>query len=347
MKKRPLGSSQLELSVLGLGTMTFGAEADEATSHAILDHYTEAGGRFVDTADVYSRGVSEEIIGRWLARTSVEGIVLATKARFPMGDGPDDVGAGRKHLVKALDASLGRLGVETIDLYQIHAWDPDTPLEETLETLSDFVTAGKVRHVGVSNFLGWHLERATQLADRNDWPRVVSLQPQYSLLAREIELDVLPLALELGVGILPWSPLGGGWLTGKYTASQRPTGATRLGENPTRGVEAYDLRNNQQTWDVVDAVEKIAGDHDVVMSQVALNWLRARPGVTSVLLGCRNVTQLDQNLGCLEWDLADSEMDELNRVSAPGIPAYPHGFLETLANVGSWSDLATRAEPPL
>jgi aryl-alcohol dehydrogenase-like predicted oxidoreductase len=347
MEKRELGSSGSSLSVFGLGTMTFGAESDEATSHAILDRYVEAGGRFIDTADVYSKGVSEEIIGRWLAKTSVEGIVVATKARFAMGDGPDDVGAGRRHLVKALDASLTRLGVEAVDLYQMHSWDPDTPLEETLETLNEFVVSGKVRHIGVSNYLGWHLERAAQITSHHGWSPVVSLQPQYSLLSREIELDVLPVCLELGLGILPWSPLGGGWLTGKYSADQRPSGATRLGEDPGRGVEAYDLRNNDKTWDVVSEVESIAADRGVTMSQVALNWARARPGITSVLLGCRTVSQLEENLGALEWELAPEEMGRLTRVSAPGVPSYPQGFLEQNAGVKTWAELGTRNEPVL
>lgn len=347
MENRELGSSGLELSVFGLGTMTFGAEADEATSHAILDRYAEAGGRFIDTADVYSMGVSEEIIGSWLATTKVDGIVVATKARFAMGEGPDDVGAGRRHLIEALDASLGRLGLDTIDLYQMHAWDPTTPLEETLETLNEFVVSGKVRHIGVSNYLGWHLERAAQITSRQRWSPVVSLQPQYSLLSREIELDVLPVCLDNGLGVLPWSPLGGGWLTGKYSAQQRPTGSTRLGEDPGRGVEAYDLRNTDRTWDVVGEVERIAHDRGKAMSQVALNWVRARPGVTSVLLGCRTVAQLEENLGALDWELSSEETGRLSRVSAPGVPSYPQGFLERYAGVETWEQLGTRAEPVL
>lgn len=348
MEKRELGSSGLGMSVLGLGTMTFGAESDETASHAILDRYVESGGRFIDTADVYTHGVSEEIIGRWLARRGgADDIVVATKARFSMGDGPDDVGAGRGHLVKALDASLSRLGVEAIDLYQMHAWDPGTPLEETLETLNDFVAAGKVRHVGVSNYLGWHLERAARITSARGWAPVVSLQPQYSLLSREIELEIMPVCLELGLGLLPWSPLGGGWLTGKYSSSNRPTGATRLGEDPGRGVEAYDLRNNERTWRVLREVGTISEARGVPMSQVALNWARARPLVTSVLLGCRTVSQLEENLGALEWELGPDEMERLNRASAPGIPSYPQGFLEEYAGVTVWAELATRNEPVL
>ena len=347
MEQRTLGTSELSVSVFGLGTMTFGDESDEATSHDILDRYFEAGGRFIDTADIYTRGVSEEIIGRWLRkRGGVGDVVIATKARFPMSDDPADRGTGREYLPRALHASLSRLGVDVIDLYQMHAWDPAIPIEETLEVLNGFVQAGKVRAIGVSNYLGWQLERAVLTARHRGWAPVVSLQPQYSLLGREIELDQMPLCLDENIGLLPWSPLGGGWLAGKYSADERPTGDTRLGEDPNRGIEAYDIRNNPQTWRVLDAVRRIAEDHATTMSQVALNWVRQRPGVSSVLLGCRTVAQLDDNLEALGWELTDSEMERLNRASAPGIPLYPHGFLQAYANVDYWEWLGTWAEPP-
>jgi len=347
MELRALGPSDLSVGVFGLGTMTFGHESDEATSHALLDRYVEAGGNFIDTADVYSRGVSEEIIGRWLTRRGGHhGLVIATKARFAMSDDPADVGAGRSHLENAVDASLSRLGVDAIDLYQIHAWDPATPLEETMETLNDLVVSGKVRAVGVSNFLGWQLEKAVLIADWEGWAPIVSVQPQYNLLSREIELELVPVCLEEGIGLLPWSPLGGGWLTGKYSRDSRPRGETRLGEDPNRGVEAYDLRNSESTWRILDVVRRIAQDRGVTMGQVALNWLRNRPGVSSVLLGCRTVAQLDDNLAALEWDLSTDEMQDLDTVSAPGIAAYPYGFLEVEAGVDIWERLNTRTAPP-
>jgi aryl-alcohol dehydrogenase (NADP+) len=333
------------VSVFGLGTMTFGAESDEETSRRMINLYYDAGGRFIDTADVYSRGVAEEIIGRWLASRSHEDVVVATKARFPMGDGPDDRGAGRAHLTQALDASLRRLGVESIDLYQIHAWDDAVPLEETLQALDSFVHAGKVRHVGVSNYTGWQLERAVQLTARHEWTPIVSLQPQYNLLAREIEWDVLPACLDHRLGLLPWSPLGGGWLTGKYSPETRPSGSSRLGEDPDRGVEAYDLRNKPRTWEVIGAVANLAERRGVSMSQVALNWVKGRPGVASVLLGCRTEAQLEDNLGALAWDLDEDEAAGLTRVSAPEMPTYPYGFLEKHAEVGIWRDLGTRSMP--
>lgn len=347
MEQRPLGSAPFQVSVLGLGAMTFGAESDEETSHAILDAYVEAGGRFIDTADVYGRGASEEIIGRWLATRETPGdLLIATKGRFAMSDDPADQGAGRAHLEHALEASLRRLGVEAVDLYQIHAWDPTTPVEETMETLNDFVDAGKARAIGVSNFLGWQLERAVMTAGAHDWAPIVSLQPQYNLLGREIELEIVPLCLDEGIGLIPWSPLGGGWLTGKYDRETRPTGRTRLGDDPDRGIEAFELRNNSDTWRVLDAVRELASRRDVSMNQVALGWLRQRPGVRSVLLGCRTVDQLTDNLRSLDWDLDGEEMSRLDRASAPGIPLYPQGFLEVEAGMNVWEDLVTRVEPP-
>lgn len=347
MEHRKLGTSELDFSVFGLGTMTFGAEADEPTSHQILDHYVEAGGTLIDTADVYTRGASEEVIGSWLAaRGGTGGLTIATKARFPMSDDPADRGAGRAHLMRAVDASLSRLGVDVIDLYQVHAWDPDTPLEETLQTLDELVKAGKIRHAGVSNYTAWQLQRAVLTARYEGWTPIVSLQPKYSLLSRDIELELLPLCLEQNLGLLPWSPLAGGWLTGKYTPMERPTGATRLGENPARGIEAYDLRNTDRTWAILEVVQAVASARDTTMSQVALNWVRGRPGVTSVLLGARSVDQLDDNLAALDWELSDNEASVLTEVSAPGIPIYPHGFMETYAGVDIWEELMTRVEPP-
>lgn len=344
MQERHCGRTDFQLSVFGLGTMTFGAESDEPTSHQILDTYYESGGRFIDTADVYSQGDSEEIIGRWLGKRKPEDVVIGTKARFAMGDGPEDQGASRAYLTRALDASLSRLGVDRVDLYQIHAWDPATPLAETLQTLDGFVQAGKVGHIGLSNYTGWQLERAVQIASHHDWSPIVSMQPQYNLLAREIEWDLMPVCLDHEIGLLPWSPLGGGWLTGKYSPDERPEGASRLGEDPDRGVEAYDLRNNERTWNVVAAVREVAESRGVSMSQVALNWVRSRPGVTSVLLGCRTVAQLEDNLAALEWNLEADEMASLTEVSAPGMPTYPHGFLESLAGVDTWERMGTRVE---
>jgi aryl-alcohol dehydrogenase-like predicted oxidoreductase len=261
MEYRTLGHSGCVVSTLTLGTMTFGRESDEQLSHAQLDRFIEAGGSLIDTADVYSQGVSEEIIGRWLAKQPAEvraQVVLATKGRFAMGEARNDVGLSRRHLRDALDASLRRLGVESVDLYQVHAFDPYTPLDETFGFLDDAVRAGKISYVGLSNYTGWQIQKVVDLAEYRGLARPVTLQPQYNLLVREIEWEIVPACAENGLGLLPWSPLGGGWLTGKYTRDARPSGATRLGEDPERGVEAYDRRSTQErTWDVIDAVQKI------------------------------------------------------------------------------------------
>ncbi len=328
MEYRNLGGTGTIVSTLCLGTMTFGNESSEEVSHAQLDRFVEAGGNFIDTADVYSRGVSEEVIGRWLAARSGarDQLVIATKGRFPMGEGPNDVGLSRFHLRRALDASLRRLGVEHVDLYQVHAFDPLTPLEETLRFLDDAVTAGKISYVGLSNYTGWQVQKIVDLADFRGLARPVTLQPQYNLLAREIEWDVIPACESTGLGLLPWSPLGGGWLTGKYTRDERPTGATRLGENPERGVEAYDRRSAaQRTWDVIDAVQAIATERGTSMAQVALAWLVDRPLVSSVILGARTMEQLRDNLGAAGLHLTPEESGRLDAASDPAPADYPYG----------------------
>jgi len=328
MEYTTLGRSGTVVSRLGLGTMTFGAETPEAEAHAQLDRFLEAGGTFVDTADVYSRGASEEIIGRWLAaRPGVRNrVVLATKGRFPMGADPNEVGLSRRWLTRALDGSLRRLGVDAVDLYQAHAWDPHTPVEETLRFFDDAVRAGKVRYVGLSNFTGWQVQKTVDLADARGLVRPVTLQPQYNLLAREIEWEVVPACRAEGLGLLPWSPLGGGWLTGKYRRDTPPTGATRLGENPQRGVEAYGRRNAEaRTWDVLDAVRAVAEGRGVTMAQVALSWLVDRPAVTSVILGARTVDQLIDCLGAAGLHLTGEEAARLDAASDPGAADYPYG----------------------
>ena len=328
MEYRVLGNSGTVVSNYALGTMTFGAEADEAASHAILDGYVAAGGNLIDTADVYSGGAAEEVIGRWFASRpgARDAVVLASKGRFPMGTSPNDAGTSRRHLTRALDDSLRRLGVEQIDLYQMHAWDPVTPLEETLRFLNDAVAGGKIGYYGFSNFLGWQLTKAVHLARAHGWNLPVTLQPQYSLLVREIELEIVPAALDAGVGLLPWSPLGGGWLSGKYVRDEVPGGATRLGENPQRGMEAWTERNeNPRTWDVVGAVADIAANHGATPAQVALAWLAGRPAVTSVILGARTTGQLAENLGAAGVVLSAREIEQLTQISEPRVGVYPYG----------------------
>jgi len=323
-----LGPSGTIVTPFCLGTMTFGAEADEAASHTILDDYFAWGGNFIDTADVYSAGVSEEIIGRWLKARPTEArqAVIATKGRFPMGTGPNDIGLSRRHLNVALDDSLKRLGVDHIDLYQMHAWDALTPIEETLRFLDDAVSTGKIGYYGFSNYLGWHIAKASEIAKARSYTRPVTLQPQYSLLVRDIELEIVPACLDAGMGLLPWSPLGGGWLTGKYRRDHMPTGSTRLGENPKRGMESYEQRNAQErTWAIIDTVAEIAKSRGCSMAQVALAWTAARPAVTSVILGARTPQQLADNLGAAKISLSDEEMRQLTEISAPQPFDYPYG----------------------
>ena len=329
MEYRTLGATGAAVSTYALGTMTFGAETDEEHSHEQLDSFLEAGGSLVDTADVYTAGASEEIVGRWLDdRPSdvTDRVVLATKARFPMGTDPNDVGLSRRHLTRALDASLTRLRVDSVDLYQVHAWDPLTPVEETLGFFDDAVRAGKVRYAGLSNFTGWQVQKTVDVAEHRRLTRPVTLQPQYNLLAREIEWEVVPACLENGLGLLPWSPLGGGWLTGKYTREQRPTGATRLGEDPQRGVEAYDKRSaSERTWAVVDAVQAVAEARGTSMAAVALAWVHDRPAVSSVILGARTTEQLAVNLAATGLHLTPDETARLDAASDPAPADYPYG----------------------
>ncbi|OWV70578.1 dehydratase [Rhizobium sp. R634] len=328
MDYRKLGPSGTVVTAYCLGTMTFGAEADETASHKLLDDYFAWGGNFIDTADVYSAGKSEEIIGRWLKARPTEArqAIVATKGRFPMGNGPNDIGLSRRHLGQALEDSLRRLGLEQIDLYQMHAWDALTPIEETLRFLDDAVSSGKIGYYGFSNYVGWHIAKASEIAKARGYTRPVTLQPQYSLLARDIELEIVAACQDAGMGLLPWSPLGGGWLTGKYKRDEMPTGATRLGENPNRGSESYAPRNAQErTWAIIGAVEEIAKTRGVSMAQVALAWTAAQPAVTSVILGARTPEQLADNLGAMKVELSNEEMARLNEVSAPQPLDYPYG----------------------
>jgi aryl-alcohol dehydrogenase-like predicted oxidoreductase len=330
MDYRTLGHSGCAVSSLCLGTMTFGTEADEPTAHEQLDRFATAGGNFIDTADVYSNGVSEEIIGRWFASRPAEvtaPMVLATKGRFPMDDAPNGAGLSARHLTRALDASLARLGTESVDLYQLHSFDPWTPIEETLRALDGFIRAGKIRYYGLSNFTGWQLTKLVHLARALNIAEPVTLQPQYSLLVREIEWEIVPAATDAGLGLLPWSPLGGGWLSGKYRRDQQPSGATRLGDDPGRGMEAYDRRGVPRTWAVIDAVQKVAEDRGVSMAEVALAWVTARPRVTSTILGARTVSQLEANLRSADLQLTAAETAALDATSDPRPPDYPYGEL--------------------
>jgi aryl-alcohol dehydrogenase-like predicted oxidoreductase len=308
--------------------MTFGTSTGKDEAIRQLEHYFSRGGTFVETADIYNSGESECIVGEWLttldplARSRV---FLASKGRFPVDVDPRDAGLSRRHLRRALDASLRRLRVDHIDLYQLHAWDPLTPIDESIDFLDDAVRAGKISYAGLSNFTGWQIAIAASLA-KGRFP-LVSMQPQYNLLVREVEWEILPASQYAGLGLLPWSPLGGGWLTGKYTRDRAPQPTTRLGDNPQAdGMESWSRREGiPRTWNVLAAVKRVAESRNVSMANVSLAWLAARPGVTSVILGARTVEQLSDNLDSIDLVLAPDEIEALDAASDPLAADYPYG----------------------
>jgi aryl-alcohol dehydrogenase (NADP+) len=307
--------------------MTFGAETDEATSHRIMDHFVEAGGVLIDTADIYGKGASESIVGSWIARKNsvADSVMITTKARMSTGSGPNDVGLSRTHLRRALDASLRRLGTDYIDLYQMHSWDPLTPLDETLRFLDDSIRAGKIGSWGYSNVLGYQLTRIAMRAEALGFTAPATVQLQYNLLGREIERELVPAALESSVGILPWSPLAGGWLSGKYRRQELPAGASRLGENPQRGLKDWQTRDGDaHTWKVIDALRSASDTLGIPMATIALAWLADRPTVSSVILGVRTVEQLEANLGAADLQLDTAIRELLDEASAPPLDDYPY-----------------------
>lgn len=327
MEYRRLGRTGLMVSELCLGTMTFGREADEDASRSIVRAFLEAGGNFVDTADVYSQGTSEEITGRAIKDVR-DDVVLATKVRFPMGDGPNDVGLSRKHITQGCEASLRRLGTDYVDLYQVHMWDRVTPLDETLSALSDLVRAGKVRYVGVSNFTAWQLMKALGLSELRGFERFVSLQPQYSLVERNIEREVLPACREEGVGVIPWGPLGGGFLSGKYRRGEEPPETSRIAGAADHFEEAWRRRDLERNWRTLDVIGEISESTGKSYSQISLNWLLRQEGVTAPILGARTLEQLEDNLGATGWELDEDQVQRLSEASALK-DVYPYRMIES------------------
>jgi aryl-alcohol dehydrogenase-like predicted oxidoreductase len=329
MEYRFLGKTGLNVSELCLGTMTFGREADEAASHAILDRFAAAGGNFIDTANVYGRGASETVVGNWLKRQAREEVVVATKVRFRMGDGSNQLGLGRKHIRAAVTASLQRLQTDYLDLYQTHCWDPVTPLEETLSALNDLVREGLVRYIGASNHTGWQLQRAIDTSRRNGWEPYTCLQPQYSLLCRSTEWELVPLCRDAGIGIIPWSPLRGGWLSGKYHRGMaEPPIGTRVGDQGDG--TSWKANYNDHTFEVLDALQAVAQEVDRSPSQVALRWVLQQPGVTAPIIGARTTAQLDDNLGTSAFALSAEQLARLDEASALALP-YPYDFIANAA----------------
>jgi aryl-alcohol dehydrogenase-like predicted oxidoreductase len=311
--------------------MTFGREADEEDSKKLVARFLEAGGNFIDTADVYTRGVSEEITGRAI-KSVRDDVVLATKVRFPMGEGPNDVGLSRKHINQGCEDSLRRLGTDYIDLYQVHCWDAATPLEETLDALADLVRAGKVRYIGVSNFTAWQLVKSVGLSDALGLERFVCLQPQYSLIERNVEYEILPACLEEGLGVIPWSPLGGGFLSGKYRRDARPPEDSRIAGAEEEQEEHWDRRATERNWNVLDVVGEISESTGKSYAQISLNWLLRQPAVTAPIIGARTLEQLDDNLGAAGWEL---DGDQVRRLSEAGAleDTYPHRFIRNAQRV--------------
>ncbi|MGA4838942.1 aldo/keto reductase [Streptomyces sp. G45] len=313
MEQRHLGSTGLRVSELCFGAMTFGGGADERTAHAMLDAFTEAGGTFIDTADVYGRGASEEVLGRWLKGRARDDLVIATKVFLPLREGPNARGLSRKHVLAAVDASLTRLGTDYVDLYQTHVWDAHTPIEETLSTLDTLVTAGKVRYLGASNHSPGQLQKALDVADARGWEPYVCLQPIYNLLARQAEWELVSLCAAEGVGVIPYSPLHAGWLSGKYRRGDAPP-------KDARGSGLWDERATEETWRVVDAVLAVAEETGRTPAQVSLRWLLQRPGVTAPIVGARSVEQLTDNLGAVGWSLDEEQVRRLDEASARPLP---------------------------
>jgi aryl-alcohol dehydrogenase-like predicted oxidoreductase len=325
MRIRTLGRSGLRVSEICLGAMTFGMPGwgcDERESLALIDRFLEAGGNFVDTADAYSGTISEEICGRAMAGRRTQ-FVLATKCTMPVGSGPNDRGASRKHIRESCDASLRRLATDYIDLYQIHAEDLWTPLEETLAALDDLVHAGKVLYVGASNFRAYRLMKALALADRSGLARFVSLQPQYNLIVRTIEREHFALADEEGVGLITWSPLAAGMLTGKITRDHKPP-ESRLAQ---REMPLYRFYFNERGFRIVDALVACAKETGCTPAQLALAWQLTKPQVTSVIIGARTQAQLDYNLGATGVTIPPEVMDRLEDATRIE-PEYPGAFID-------------------
>ncbi len=326
MEYRYLGASGFRVPVLSFGTGTFGGQGDffkawgntdVAGARRLLDVCLDAGVNMFDSADIYSKGAAESILGEAIKGRPRDALILSTKATFRFGDGENQVGSSRFHLINSLDAALKRLGTDYIDLFQLHGFDARTPAEEVLSTLDTFVRAGKIRYIGVSNFSGWHLMKSLAVADRHGWTRYVAHQAYYSLVGRDYEWELMPLAQDQGVGAVVWSPLGWGRLTGKLRRGVALPEVSRLHGDPGPPVP------DEYLYAVVDALDAVAADTGKTVPQIALNWLLQRPTVSSVIIGARNEEQLKQNLGAVGWNLTPEQVATLDAASAVTKP-YPY-----------------------
>ncbi len=334
MEYRQLGRSGLKVSALTLGTMTFGGKGkfafvgntDAAGAARIVDIALDAGVNLLDTSDIYSTGASEEFLGQAI-RGKRDDVLLATKARFPMGPGPNDAGLSRHHLVRACEASLKRLGTDYIDLYQVHEWDGVTPVEETIAALDALVTSGKVRYVGASNFTGWQLMKSLAASDRAGAARFVSQQIHYTLEAREAEYELIPISLDQGLGVLVWSPLAGGLLSGKYRRGQpHPEGGRNFAD-----WKEPPIRDEARLYTIIELLVQIGEAHGVSAAEVALAWLLRRPAVSSVVIGATTEAQLRTNLKAVDLKLTDGDVEQLNAASKLPL-LYPYWHQALTAN---------------
>ena len=327
MEYRQLGRSGLKVPVLSFGTGTFGGgneffkawgASDVAEATRLVDVCLEAGVNLFDTADVYSDGLSETILGKAIAGRR-EDVLISTKATFRMGPGPNDLGSSRHHLIRACEASLRRLGTDYIDIYHVHGFDALTPIEEVLSTLNNLVVSGKVRYIACSNFSGWHLMKSLGVADRFGWTGYAAHQVYYSLIGREYEWELMPLGVDQGVGALVWSPLGWGRLTGKIRRGQAVPAVSRLHKTSEQGPQVSD----EYLFKAVDALDEVAKETGKTVPQVALNWLLQRPTISSVIIGARDEEQLRQDLGAAGWSLTSEQVTKLDRATDVS-PIYPY-----------------------
>ena len=329
MEYRPLGKSGLLVSSLCLGTMVFGEESsrgtDQKTATRIIHKFLDAGGNHLDTANVYADGRSEDIVGAAI-HDRRDHAILATKVRHKTGSNPNDQGLSRHHMIRSVEASLRRLQTDVIDLLIAHAWDPLTPLEETLRAFDDLVASGKVRYLGASNFKAWQLMKALALSDVHGWTRFTAAQYQYSLVERNIEHEISEVCVNEGVGLTPWGPLGGGFLSGKYQPGERPQEG-RLAMMPDETEESWLRRSNARNWAILEVVDQIAKTRRATHSQIAVAWLLQQPAVCSVIIGARTPAQLDDNLAAGDVSLSEEELARLSRASEPDDP-YPYRFLK-------------------
>jgi len=329
MKYNPLGKSGLLVSELCLGAMVFGEDntrgTDQKTAEKIIHKYLDNGGNHIDTANVYADGRSEQIVGAAI-KDHRDRVILATKVRFSMGEKPNDQGLSRYHMLQSVEDSLRRLQTDVIDLLYAHCWDPITPLEETLRAFDDLVASGKVRYIGVSNFKVWQLMKALALSDTHGWVRFIAAQYQYSLVERNIEREFSDLCLSEGLGLTPWGPLGGGFLSGKYQPGDKPEQG-RLSMMADETEEAWHRRANERNWNILQVVDEISKAHQATHSQIAMAWLMRQPAVSSVIMGVRTIAQLDDNLAASQISLTDDELERLDQVSKPE-KHYPYRFIE-------------------